>query len=179
MLLTIGVGLVFTVLAAALAALAVIGLPGTWLVIALAAGIDLVELLWKGDEPATFGLWSLAIAIGLATVAEVVEFAAGAAGAKAGGATRRGTVGALVGGFVGGIIGTFVIPIPLVGTLLGAALGAAGGALVGELSREGTTLGQTIRPATGAAAGRVAGTIVKLGFAVAIWLQLTIAAFVP
>ncbi len=177
MLLTIVIGIVFTVLAAVLAATAVLGLPGTWLVIALAAGVDLIELLWREDGDATFGVWAIAAAIGIALIAEVVEFAAGAAGAKAGGATRRGTIGALVGGLVGAILGTFLIPIPLVGTLAGAALGAGGGALVGELTREGVRVRDTIKPATGAAAGRIAGTILKVGFAAVIWLQLSIAAF--
>ena len=75
-------------------------------------------------------------------------------------------------------MGTFVIPIPLIGTLIGAALGAAGGALVGELSRGGVSLRETVRPATGAAVGRVAGTVFKLGFAVVILIQLSIAAFI-
>jgi hypothetical protein len=177
-LLTILIGIVFVLLAAVLAATALLGLPGTWLVIALAAGIDLAELLWRDGGDATFGVWSIAIAIGIAAVAEVVEFAAGAAGAKAGGATRRGTVGALVGGFVGGLLGTFLIPVPLIGTLIGAALGAGGGALIGELTRDGVGIRDTIKPATGAAAGRIAGTVLKVAFAAAIWLQLSIAAFV-
>ena len=105
-------------------------------------------------------------------------FVAGAAGAKAGGASRRGTLGAIIGGFVGGIVGTFLIPIPLLGTLTGAALGAAGGALVGELTKDGAKFQDTLRPATGAAAGRIAGTVIKIGFAVAIWLQMSIAAFI-
>ena len=38
-------------LGAALAAISILGLPGTWLVIALAAAVDLVELLWRADDP--------------------------------------------------------------------------------------------------------------------------------
>jgi hypothetical protein len=176
-LLTIVIGVLFVLLAAVRAATSLLGLPGTWLVIALAAGVDLVELLWRDGGDATFGVWSIAAAIGIAIVAEVVEFAAGAAGAKAGGATRRGTLGAVVGGFLGGLLGTFLIPIPLVGTLIGAALGAGGGALIGEITRDGVTVRDTIKPATGAAAGRIAGTVLKVGFAAVIWLQLSIAAF--
>lgn len=175
---TILIGIVFTLISGIFAAVAALGLPGTWLIIAFAALIDVIELLWKGDAEPTFGWVAFAIALLLAATAEVVEFLAGAAGAKAGGATRRGTVGALIGGFVGGIVGTFVIPIPLVGTLVGAALGAGGGALVGELTREGAGLRDTIKPATGAAAGRVAGTVVKIGFAIAIWIQLSVSAFI-
>ncbi|MHC4794165.1 MAG: DUF456 family protein [Planctomycetota bacterium] len=115
------IGIVFTLVSAIFAAVAALGLPGTWLIIAFAALIDVIELLWKGDSEPMFGWVAFAIALLLAATAEVVEFLAGAAGAKAGGASRRGTIGALIGGFVGGIVGTFVIPIPLVGTLLGAA----------------------------------------------------------
>ena len=52
------------------------------------------------------------------------------------------------------------------------------GALLGEVTREGVKVRDTIRPATGAAAGRIAGTILKLGFAVAILVQLSISAFI-
>ncbi|MCP3859619.1 MAG: DUF456 family protein, partial [Phycisphaeraceae bacterium] len=123
---TILIGIVFTLISAIFAAVAALGLPGTWLIIAFAALIDVVELLWKGDSEPTFGWVAFAIALLLAAAAEIIEFLAGAAGAKAGGASRRGTVGALVGGFVGGIVGTFVIPIPLVGTLVGASMELTG-----------------------------------------------------
>jgi len=171
------VGIAFAIISLPLAVLAVLGLPGTWLVIALAALVDVIDWFTGDPETMTFGIPALVIAIAIAILAEIVEFLAGAAGAKAGGASRRGTVGALIGGFAGGIVGTFLIPIPLIGTLTGAALGAGGGALIGEISRPGVSLSQTFKPATGAAAGRVAGTIAKLAFAIAIWLQLTIAAF--
>ena len=49
---------------------------------------------------------------------------------------------------------------------------------LGEVTREGVKVRDTIRPATGAAAGRIAGTILKLGFAVAILVQLSISAFI-
>lgn len=175
---SIAAGILFVLVSIPLTLSTALGLPGTWLVIAMAALVDLAELSWRdGGEP-IFGIWAFVIAIIIAGIAEVMEFLAGAAGAKAGGASRRGMVGALVGGFVGGIVGTFVIPIPFIGTLIGAALGAAGGALIGEMSKGGVSLRETVRPATGAAAGRVAGTVLKLGFAVAIWIQLSIAAFV-
>ena len=175
---TVLIGIFFSIIAAAFAALAALGLPGTWLVIMLAAIVDLIEYFWRGGDDLTFGWVAFAIALVLATVAEIIEFVAGAAGAKAGGASRRGTLGAIIGGFVGGIIGTFLIPIPLLGTLTGAALGAAGGALVGELTKDGAKFQDTLRPATGAAAGRIARTVIKIGFAVAIWLQMSIAAFI-
>ena len=177
-MLTIALGITFAVIGAILTLTTAIGLPGTWLVIGLAGIADLIQLAWLQDEEPMFGVWAFVIAIVIAAAAELIEFLAGAAGAKAGGATRRGTLGAVVGGFIGGLVGTFTILIPLVGTLVGAALGAAAGALVGELSRDGVTIRDTFRPATGAAAGRVAGTLLKLVFAVAIWIQLVICAFI-
>ena len=149
---TVLIGILFSIIAAAVAALTALGLPGTWLVIMLAAIIDVIEYFWRGGDDLTFGWMAFALAIVLATVAEIIEFVAGAAGAKAGGASRRGTIGAIVGGFVGGIVGTFLILIPLLGTLAGAAIGAAAGALVGELTKDGATIRDTLRPATGAAA---------------------------
>ena len=177
-MLTVTLGIAFALIGAILTLTTAIGLPGTWLVIGLAGIVDLVELAWRQDGEPMFGVWAFVIAIVIAAAGELVEFLAGAAGAKAGGASRRGTLGAVVGGFVGGLIGTFVILIPLIGTLVGAALGAATGALVGELSRGGVKIRETIKPATGAAAGRVAGTVLKLGFAAAIWIQLVICAFI-
>jgi uncharacterized protein len=175
---TILIGIVFSIIAAAFAALAALGLPGTWLVIMLAAIVDLIEYFSGSGDDLTFGWMAFAVALVLATVAEIIELVAGAASAKTGGTSRRGTVGALIGGFIGGIVGTFLLPIPLLGTLAGAALGAAGGALVGELTKDGAKFRDTLRPATGAAAGRIAGTVIKIGFAVAIWLQMSIAAFI-
>ena len=79
---TILIGILFTLFSAVLALLVILGLPGIWLMIALAGIIDLVDSLTH-DGPLTFGWVSMAIALGLALLSEVIEFAAGAAGAKA------------------------------------------------------------------------------------------------
>ena len=52
-----------------------------------------------------FGWTLLGVCIAIATVAEIAEAAAGATGAKLGGATRRGMVGAFVGGFLADALG--------------------------------------------------------------------------
>jgi uncharacterized protein YqgC (DUF456 family) len=152
-------------------------LPGTWIILLLAVATRLVEaILPLGPEP-LFGLWALVLIAGLALLAELFELGASAAGAKTGGASRRGMLGAVIGSMLGAIIISFIILIPVVGTLLGALIGAAIGAIVGELSVGGKTLRETARPAAGAVAGRLLGVLVKTGFACAMLGVLAVSAF--
>ena len=174
---TIVIGIFFTLTAALCALATLLGLPGIWMMIILAGIIDLLDVM-VFDQEISFGWISLLIAILLAALGEFLEFLAGAAGAKAGGANRRGIVGALFGGFFGGILGTFFIPIPLVGTFVGAAIGAGLGAFLGEITKSGATISGSLKPAGGAAAGRVAGTLSKTVIAAVTWIALSIAAFV-
>ena len=169
------IGILYALVAAILAISTLVGLPGIWLMIALAGLVDLIQVLLQ--YPTSFSWVAFAIAGGIGIAAEAVELLAGAAGAKAGGAKRAGIFGALIGGILGAIIGTFTIPIPLIGTFIGAALGAGMGAFIGEVSRDGATVKGSIKPAGGAAAGRVAGTIAKAGFAFVIWVVLVVDAF--
>lgn len=173
---SIVIGILYTLVAAVLAVTTMLGLPGIWLMIALAGVIDLTQVIL--GTPVSFGWIALAIAVVLGIVAEIVEFLAGAAGAKAGGANRSGMVGAILGGFVGAVAGTFLIPIPLVGTFIGAAIGAGLGAFIGEISREDATVKTSLKPAGGAAVGKVAGTLMKSAFAGVVWIVLVVAAFV-
>lgn len=161
------------------------GLPGTWLLVLAAVSVRVFEVFHPLTEPDVGGvvlpIWgwpTFATLVGLAVAAEAVEFGASAAGAKVGGASRRGMIGALVGGLVGVLVGTVAIPIPVVGSILGAVAGSAVGAIVGELSEGGRTLGSAALPAAGAAAGRIAGSLLKAVFAAAMWLWMAIAAFV-
>ena len=116
-----------------------VGLPGNWIVLALAALYAwLIPASWRGD----FGWrWLVALAV-LATVGELLEFLASALGTQHAGGSRRSAVGALIGSMIGGIVGaTVALPIPVVGPVIGALLmggiGAAVGAVVGELSAGG------------------------------------------
>jgi uncharacterized protein YqgC (DUF456 family) len=153
------------------------GLPGTWLILLFAVFLRAVEaFLPLGAEP-VFGWPTFAILTALAILAELVEFLAAAAGAKTGGASKRGMTGAVVGGLLGALVGTFVILIPVVGSVLGAAAGSAIGAIVGELSVGGKELRSTMKPAAGAVAGRLLGTLAKTGFAAAMWIVLAITTF--
>jgi uncharacterized protein YqgC (DUF456 family) len=156
----------------------VIGLPGTWLLIALAVGIELSDHLWSGElHPVTFGWWVLGTCLALAALGELLEFLAGALGAKRGGSSRRGMFWAVVGGIVGGLVGApfgFVI-----GAFVGAAIGTFAGAVLGELGTPGRRFRETLRPATSASVGRILGTLSKLPIAVLVWITLSVAAFVP
>jgi uncharacterized protein len=111
-------------------------------------------------------------------VGAVLEFAAGAAGARTTGASRRGAVGALAGGLVGAIAGTFLIPIPLLGSLIGAAAGAALAAGLLEWTG-GRTVQDSARAGMGAGVGRAVGTLAKLAVGTAIWLIAAVAAIWP
>jgi uncharacterized protein YqgC (DUF456 family) len=153
-----------------------VSLPGTWVMLGLAVLIELIDGLYlTAAEPVTFGWKALAVCFGIALFGELLEFIAGALGAKAGGGTRRGMIGAIVGGFVGGIAGTFMLPI--VGTLVGAVVGTFVGAVMGEVTAEqAMTVRGSMRPAAGATVGRVMGTVAKVGVAMVVWVVLVVAA---
>ena len=155
-----------------------LGLPGTWLLLGQAALIELGDGVYlRAAEPVTFGWTLLAGCAGLGLVGEVVEALAGVAGARWGGATRRGVIGAFLGAIVGAIALTPVIPIPIVGTLLGALVGTFLGALIGEVTAEQQRHpNENLRAALAASAGRLAGTLGKLGIGIAIWVLLVRAA---
>jgi uncharacterized protein YqgC (DUF456 family) len=142
-----------------------IALPGNWLVVGLA-----VLFAWLFPEAADGGRgmdWTTVLVIaGLAVVGEIVEFAAGAAGAAKQGASRRSValaiVGAIIGSFAGLVVG---IPVPIVGSLLAAVLGGAGGAFAGAYAGEawkGRDEDQRVAAGRGAFVGRLWGTAGKL-----------------
>lgn len=170
------VGVTFAVIGGLCVILVAIGLPGAWIMLGIAVITDLLLAPSVGSGQTFFGWTAIGTCAGVAVLGEVVELWAAAEGARRGGASARGAVGALVGGLVGGIAGTLLIPIPLVGSLAGAALGALGGAVIGELTREGVTLRDTAKPATGAAIGKVLGILAKIPCAAVIWVVLSIAA---
>ncbi|MCC6508392.1 MAG: DUF456 domain-containing protein [Pirellulaceae bacterium] len=141
----------------------VLGLPGNWLIVALAAG---AWYLAEPGTPLTIGPGVLLTLVLLAATGETLEFLAGALGVKKLGGSRRSTWLAVLGSLAGAVLG-FVVGsgIPVVGnvlmSLLGSALGAFGGALYGE-----RTAGSDWEPALqiGGAAfiGRLLGTASKL-----------------
>ncbi len=174
----ITVGLLFALLGLLCVFLVIIGLPGAWMIMALAVIVNLVDSSYLAEgRGETFSWWILGICLLLAILGEILEFAAGALGAKKEGRSPRGMWGALIGGLVGAILG-IAIPIPVIGSLIGAVIGTFVGAILGELSgKEPSTVKGSLKPATGATIGRILGTLSKLPLAFVIWLVLVIDAF--
>lgn len=167
----------FIVLGSGCTAIVLIGLPGTWVMIALAFGITLLQRVWApADSEWLVAWWVFVVAIGIGILGEVLEFMAGALGARKGGASKQGMFGALLGGFGGTIVGTFLIPVPIVGSLIGAIVGCGVGAVIGELrAAPDVRIQDTIKPATGAVVGRVLGAVAKLPCAFVVWVMLSVA----
>lgn len=95
-------GLILTCLLGAF--LTVIRLPGTWLVVAATAAYSW-HFGWTRP-----GWRMLALLVGLAVVAEVVEFLASTISARRAGASHRASWCALLGGIAGMLV--FTIPLP-------------------------------------------------------------------
>jgi len=171
---TIAATIVFAILGLICLGLIVIGLPGTWILLALAAILEMTDHLWLDPsiEPVLFGWWLIGGCVLIGLVGEALEFATGAVGTKVGGGNKRGMVGAFVGGLAGALVGTPLLPI--IGTLVGALVGTFLGALVGEITGpEAKETKEALPAAIAATIGRVLGTVAKLGFAVVIWVGLT------
>lgn len=155
----------WTILLWLLAGLMVIaGLAGT--VIPAMPGVPLVFAglfvgAWIGDFQHV-GWVTIGILAALAAVAWIVDFVAGAAGARYLGASSRAFWGATLGAIVGIFFG-------LVGMLLGPFVGA----MVGELSG-GNDLVSSGRAGVGAWLGMVVATAIKLAL---VFLMIGIFAF--
>lgn len=148
--------------------LAIVGLPGLWLMLIVAVGYGWA-LGWMPIGP-----WTITALLVLAIAAEVVESMAAAAGAKQAGASKRAMVLSVVGAIVGGILLTGLIPIPVIGTIIGLCAGAFAGAVLGEVIK-GRNRDQAVKSGLGAAAGRLAGTVVKLGIGLVMLMILAVA----
>ena len=148
--------------------LAIITLPGAWIAIA----VSLLVWWW---QPQLFEWWTFLIAILIAGLGELIEFAASALGAAKAGSTRKGAIGAAIGTLVGAIAG---IPFwPPIGTIVGGVLGAALGAFIAERGAANRTWGQAGKASVGAAIGRIIATIAKGIIAGGVALVLAIATF--
>ncbi len=142
-------------------ALNVIGLPGNWLVVAVAA---IYAYFMPDGRRLDIGLWTVLGLLALAAVGEAIEFFAGALGASKAGASKRGTALALVGSLVGGVMGFFA-PIPVVGQIVGPIVGASVGAMVGAVLGEqwkGRDLDASLNIGHAAFWGRLIGTLGKI-----------------
>jgi uncharacterized protein YqgC (DUF456 family) len=142
-------------------ALNVIGLPGNWLVVALAA---IYSYFMPDERRLDISVLTVVGLLALAALGEAIEFLAGALGASKAGASKRGTALALVGSLIGGIVGIFV-PVPVVGQIVGpivfASLGALVGAVLGE-QWKGRDLDTSLNIGHAAFWGRLIGTLGKI-----------------
>lgn len=145
-------------------------LPGTWLMVLLAVGVE-----WLAPET-MFDRTTLLAAAALALLGELLEFVLGAAGSRRAGGSKRAAGLAIAGGIVGAVLGTG-IPLPVLGTLIGASVGAFAGSLLGDVWA-GRPMTQSIEAGRGAAIGRFTGTVAKVLVGVALVAVLGVAAFV-
>jgi uncharacterized protein YqgC (DUF456 family) len=156
-------------------------LPGNWFIVALTVLFAVFIHLPSGPG---ISLGSVAVVVGLALLGELIELAAGAAGAAKTGGSRRGMIlsvaGAMVGSIVGAMLGVF-IPIPLIGPLIGAVAGGAIGAFAGAYAGEawkGRSEDERMAVSMAAMAGRVLGTVGKLGIGAVMVVVTAVAVFV-
>ena len=148
-------------------------LPGNWLMV---IGTSLFAW-WQWDN-GIFG-WPLLVAITiLALIAELIEFFAGAGGAKKAGAGWWGALAAIGGAIFGALVGTVILPVPLIGTMMGACFGAGLFTWIAERI-SGKEHEHSLRSGVGAGTGVLIGTISKFCIGCLIWLLITIAAFWP
>jgi len=157
-----------------------LSLPGNWFNLGLAA---LFAWLSPDAESASPSWWSVAIILALCIAGEVIEFAAGAAGAAKHGGSRRAMVLAVIGTVIGSILGAIIgipIPIPVVASLIaavgGGALGAFLGAYLGE-TWKGRSSDRVLAVSQGALVGRLLGTLGKLAIGAMIVVVLGVDAF--
>lgn len=138
-------------------------LPGTWLIVSVAA-----LFAWLGPAWHLPGIgWPVVAALlVLAVFGELVETAAGAMGAARQGASKRAVVLAVIGSIAGSITGALVgLPIPVFGSVVGAILLAGVGAMLGAVLGEewkGTESPRMWRIGQAAFWGRVLGTLGKV-----------------
>lgn len=161
-------------------ALNIVGLPGNWMVLGLAA---LYAFLVADGSPAGVGWPVVIVLLVLALLGELIEFAAGAVGTSRAGGSKRGAALSLLGSLIGGVVGMFAgaaIPIPVIGSVIGALFFASLGALVGAVMGEswkGRNMEESLRIGNVAFWSRLAGTLGKIG-AGAVMIAVLIAALI-
>ena len=103
------VAVIFFLLGAACTVLVVFQLPGSWILLGIALLIEWLDRYYlPAGSRQTFDWWVLGASLVLLIIGEIIEFVAGAVGARKGGSSRRGMWGALIGGFNGtgnGLVG--------------------------------------------------------------------------
>ena len=138
--------------------------------------------LARGEDGRGISWTTVWILVALAAVGEIIDFAAGAAGAAKRGASRRAMWLSLFGAFAGSIVGAMVgLPIGIVGSPIAALLGGAAGAFLGAYLGEswvGRPHGHSMEVAKGAFAGRIWGTVGKFAVGAVMLAVVTIDALI-
>ncbi|TWU00937.1 DUF456 domain-containing protein [Stieleria varia] len=141
-----------------------IALPGNWISVLLIA-----VYAWAGpqDGRVSIGYGTVLACFVFALIGEIVEFVAGAYGAKSAGASKKSTLYSIIGSVIGALVGAAVgIPVPVVGPVLAAllfgGLGASAGAMYGEWS-DGRRWRDNWSVGTATFVGRTIGTLGKFG----------------
>ena len=149
------------------------GLPGAWVLLALAVGVELADPLWVEGGTTTIGWGWILLGGALAGLGELIEFGASAVGVKKGGGSKRGAVGSVIGGILGAIFLTFLLPIPVLGSLVGALAGTFAGALIGELTAEDAPEAKdAMKPALWATIATIIGNVIKTALALMVLVVL-------
>lgn len=174
------IAIVFTLLAIVGWGGNLLGLPGNWLIVALALG----GWYWAPEDSRIYVAGTpVTILLTTALLGELFEFVASALGASRMGGSKRGTVLALLGSIGGAIVGLFcgtLIPIPVLGSLIASLVLGASGAFVGAVAGErwaGKDWEVSFQIGNAAFWGRLLGTVGKAVcgtiacaiFLVAIW----------
>ena len=129
------------------------GLPGLWVM-----AVSALAYAWVTGWQ-YLGIPGLATIVGLCLVGELIEFLAGAGGAKKAGGSKRAMVGGIIGGIVGGIV--LSIPLWIVGTIIGVCIGAFAGATLAQMT-VASDVEHSARVGLGAAKGTLIGILSKL-----------------
>jgi uncharacterized protein YqgC (DUF456 family) len=140
-----------------------LGLPGTFLIL----GVSLLFAWLTGF--ATIQWSFLGLLLGIALLAELVEFGLGAAAARKFGSSKAGLFGTIIGAFVVGILATPIVPP--IGMILGALVGAFLGAVLFEFVATGDWH-RSLRAGSGAFWGTLGGRAFKILAAVIMLLLL-------
>lgn len=157
-----------------------VGLPGNWLIVAIA-----VLWIFVGPDQYQFH-WGTAVALTLlAIIGELIEFLTSVLGTKQLGGSNRGAtlsvIGSIAGGMAGAVFG-IPFPIPLVGMLIGSILFAGVGAWIGATLGErwvGKPLNESVKIGAVAFLGRLLGTAGKLVVGSTMVVLAIAAPFVP
>ena len=161
-------------------AINLVGLPGNWMIVAIA-------VLWTLVGPGEYQFhWGISVALLLlAILGELIEFFTSVLGTKQlGGSTRGATlsvIGSIAGGMAGAVFG-IPFPVPLVGMLIGSILFAGVGAWIGATLGErwvGKPLKESVKIRAAAFLGRLFGTAGKLVVGSTMVVLAIAAPFVP